>query len=69
MQYRKGLHQQYRHTEETHPVSKIGPLSARLRPLAPLDGCATMYEGFLYEYQNFMALGACRPEDCSLHVD
>ena len=58
MQYRKGLLQQYRHKVETHPVSKIGPLSAywrcrrRLRPLAPLDGCATMYEGFLYEYQN-----------------
>ena len=58
MQYRKGLLHQYRHKVETHPVSKIGPLSAywrrrwRPRPLAPLDGCATMYEGFLYEYQN-----------------
>ena len=58
MQYRKGLLQQYRHKAETHPVSKIGSLSAywrrrrRLRPLAPLDGYATMYEGFLYEYQN-----------------
>ena len=28
MQYRKGLLQQYRHKVETHPVSKIGPLSA-----------------------------------------
>ena len=28
MQYRKGLHKQYRHKVETHPVSKIGPLSA-----------------------------------------
>ena len=58
MQYRKGLLQQYRHKVETHPVSRIGPLSAYWqrrwwpRPLALLDGCATMYEGFLYEYQN-----------------
>ena len=29
MQYRKGLHQQYRHKVETHPVSNIGPLSAQ----------------------------------------
>ena len=29
MQYRKGLHQQYKHKVETHPVSKIGPLSAQ----------------------------------------
>ena len=29
MQYGKGLHQQYRHKVETHPVSKIGPLSAQ----------------------------------------
>ena len=40
----------------------------RLRPLAPLDGCATMYKGFLYEYQNFVALGACRPEDCTCRL-
>ena len=31
MQYRKGLLQQYRHKVETHPVSKIGPLSAYWR--------------------------------------
>ena len=24
-----------------------------------------MYEGFLYEYQNFVALCACQPEDCT----
>ena len=29
MQYRKGLHKQYRHKVETYPVSKIGPLSAQ----------------------------------------
>ena len=29
---------------------------------------ATMYEGFLYEYQNFVALGACRPEDCTCRL-
>ena len=29
MQYRKGLHQQYRHKVETHPVSNIEPLSAQ----------------------------------------
>ena len=33
MQYRKGLHQQYRHKVETHPVSKIWPLSAQFYKL------------------------------------
>ena len=37
-------------------------------PLAPLDGCATMYEECIYEYQNFVALGACRPEDCTCRL-
>ena len=27
-----------------------------------------MYIGFLYEYQNFVALGACRPEDCTCRL-
>ena len=26
------------------------------------------YEGLLYEYQNFVALSACRPEDCTCRL-
>ena len=41
MQYRKGLYQQYRHTVETHPISKIGPLSAQFLCLGLLAASMT----------------------------
>ena len=71
MQYRKGLHQQYRHKVETHPVSNIGPLSAQFYiPGVMIKICedqilmqhrSRFFLYFLQEYKLFMrSLGASR---------
>ena len=44
MQYRKGLHKQYRHKVETHPVSKIGPLSAQSAQFYCLLGASLTHQ-------------------------